>query len=488
MKTYKDTSLKNKDKTGPTTENQKQGKPAGRSSSSYEEDANTFEYNLDSYKLQLSTSVKTKSDRSSAEIPNRPSDSEPNNLFEEDKNDARNVVYDQTYVTRDENDEIVVTIPQPRNQLLLGDILLRIKHKGSFSNSLVCRIWFNTSFTFNEKMKYTIKDVDPVSIRKDERFDPNFALTLITEPFCRKWTSKVPISELCRACTINLEDEIKKWKKIHKIVEYHKSTFKAQLLFKYAAAMHYLHSEKNDYNEVLGKNEAFRKQSFRWSKTDGDWGMLCGNSDSDSDSFSGSEGKDDDQDVNSEEYFNDMGEVIELHNEQMYKSNSTHINEENEHLQEQNEVLLQRKQTDLFKDIVDVPEQKESVAIDSTLDTNSTRRPAEYKPGDYQKLEPPANLEKIEEDKETKNAPDDYFDMIQRQFLDTIPVSRGWVFKKKKSLNVLNRISVELSESEENIPEPVPLVSRKPSSLNNINNRQKADLYFSSNDELGQQE
>jgi hypothetical protein len=33
--------------------------------------------------------------------------------------------------------EKVVTINQPAGQILTGDILLRIKHKGSFSNSLV---------------------------------------------------------------------------------------------------------------------------------------------------------------------------------------------------------------------------------------------------------------------------------------------------------------------------------------------------------------
>ena len=133
--------------------------------------------------IQSNAGGKTKSDRKSAEIPDRTSENDPQNLFEEDKNDTRNVVYDPTYAAKDENNEIIVTIPQPRNQLLLGDILLRIKHKGSFSNSLICRICFNTAFTFNEKMKFTIKDVDPVSLRKDERFDPNFALTLITEPF-----------------------------------------------------------------------------------------------------------------------------------------------------------------------------------------------------------------------------------------------------------------------------------------------------------------
>lgn len=32
-------------------------------------------------------------------------------------------------------------------------------------------------------MKYTIKDVDPVSIRKNDKYDDDFAITLLIEPF-----------------------------------------------------------------------------------------------------------------------------------------------------------------------------------------------------------------------------------------------------------------------------------------------------------------
>lgn len=138
-----------------------------------------------------------------------------------------------------------------------------------------------------------------------------------------------------------------------------------------------------------------------------------------------------------------MGEAIVQNSDQMHKSNSTQVADNSGHLQEQGEVLLKRKQTDLFKDIVDANEEKESVTVDSTMDTNvnATRRPAEYKPGDYTKLESeshdtkhldikpkfesPAYQNKNEENKATEGPQDDYFEMIQRQFLDKVPVSRG---------------------------------------------------------------
>lgn len=157
-------------------------------------------------------------------------------------------------------------IPQARKQLIQGDILLRVKNRAAFSNSLICRVCFNTSFIFSEQMKYTIKDVDPVSVRKDDRFSHNFKLVLKTQPFCNKCTSQTPIKELCKTCKVNLEDEIKKWRKIHAIIKYHKTTYFNVLNFKSAAEMHFFHSNNVDYYEILGKEKSYRKQSFVWEK------------------------------------------------------------------------------------------------------------------------------------------------------------------------------------------------------------------------------
>ena len=184
-----------------------------------------------------------------------------------------------------------VTLPQKKNQLLSGDILLRVKHRGAFSNSLVCRIWFNTSFTYDKWMKYTIKDVDPVSIRKNDKYSNDFSITLVTEPSWKICSSQTPLDNLCSNCRVNLETEIKRWKTIHKILNFHNSHFKEYLNFESAWEMHYNSHKNNDYLEVLQKDNDFRKQSFRWSKSK--WGLeqFVETSESD-DEWSGSEQSD----------------------------------------------------------------------------------------------------------------------------------------------------------------------------------------------------
>lgn len=142
------------------------------------------------------------------------------------------IPFDLSILGEDEDENAWHNIPQKKNQLLIGDILLRIKHKGAFSNPSVCRIWFNTAFIFNNQIKYSIKDIDPVSIRKDDRFSPDFSITLVTEPFWTKWNSQTPISKFCNSWNINFESEIKRWKKIHEIIDYHKTTYKGVLTSK----------------------------------------------------------------------------------------------------------------------------------------------------------------------------------------------------------------------------------------------------------------
>ena len=165
-------------------------------------------------------------------------------------------------------------------------------------------------------MKYGIKDLDPVSIRKDDRINENFAITLITEPFCKKCNSQTPIFQFCRTCKITLEEEIKRWEKIHKIIAFHKTNFKLQLNFKSASKMHFIHSNKNDYYEILGKNESFRKQSFRWpSKEESDFSKLFDDKDTESDG-----GSDGDAEFNNELFSQHIGQTIHEHNDKMSKS------------------------------------------------------------------------------------------------------------------------------------------------------------------------
>jgi len=207
----------------------------------------------------------------------------------EDNLSKDQVIYDLAPIDTGEDVANTITLPQRLHQLLTGDVLMKIKHKGAFSNSLVCRIWFNTSFIYNSQMKYTIKDLDPVSIRKNDKYDDAFAITLITEPFWKHWNSKTPINEFWKSCKINLEKEIHRWEKINKIMDLHTAKYNEFLNFKSACEFHFSHSKYNDYLEVLKKDDDFRKQSFRWPK--GDWGLeqLINNSDSEDSQISGSE-------------------------------------------------------------------------------------------------------------------------------------------------------------------------------------------------------
>ena len=151
-----------------------------------------------------------------------------------------------------EHDDVeTVIIEQNNNQLLLGDILLRIKHKGSFSNSLVCRIGFNTAFIEGPEMKYAIKDVDPVSIQGNDKFSEKFAITLVTEPYWNEWSPQTPLPDLWGGCKANMETEIERWETIRKILSFHKNTFEELLSFEAACEMHFKSPENNDYCEVL---------------------------------------------------------------------------------------------------------------------------------------------------------------------------------------------------------------------------------------------
>jgi len=84
-------------------------------------------------------------------------------------------------------------LPQPRNQPLSGDILVRIMHKGSMKTPMICRLYFNTAFVLNRTMKFTIKDVDPPSLRTSSKFQSEFYIKIKTEAICKTCTPKKTI-------------------------------------------------------------------------------------------------------------------------------------------------------------------------------------------------------------------------------------------------------------------------------------------------------
>lgn len=226
-----------------------------------------------------------------------------------------------------------------------------------------------------------------------------------------------------------LEDEIKRWEKIHKIIAFHKTNFKNLLNFKSASKMHFIRTNKNDYYEILGKNEAFRKQSFRWpSKDENDFSNLFDDKDTQSDG-----GSDGDAEFNNELFSQNIGRAIHDHNDKMSKSS--------------NDLALLVKWS---ADTLPNEEEKDICPIDCTLDTRAETLQRGIPEFNYQMKEISPELKKEEE---TTVKESDYFEMIRDQFLDKIPSPRRCIVKKKSAVpkNYKGVITEdELSHSSQN--------------------------------------
>jgi hypothetical protein len=71
------------------------------------------------------------------EMQKRGSDQDHEALFDENSEEFKTIQEDPVLVQKDSRNNVVVNLPQPKSLGLLGDILVRVKHKGSFSNTLV---------------------------------------------------------------------------------------------------------------------------------------------------------------------------------------------------------------------------------------------------------------------------------------------------------------------------------------------------------------
>lgn len=90
--------------------------------------------------------------------------------------------------------------------LLKGDIFIRIKNKGSLTNSRICRFSFNTGFE-GSRIELDKKQLDPDSIQKNKMFKDDFKLYIHMNPFCTKCTPSLKPSELCPKCIEVMKDE-----------------------------------------------------------------------------------------------------------------------------------------------------------------------------------------------------------------------------------------------------------------------------------------
>jgi len=81
----------------------------------------------------------------------------------------------------------------------------------------------NTAFVDGSNI-YTFDKagVDPDSIIKSNKFDPNFKIELHFEDVCNRCKSTNPLERLCPNCRNVMKSEVKEWEKIHEITEKHK--------------------------------------------------------------------------------------------------------------------------------------------------------------------------------------------------------------------------------------------------------------------------
>lgn len=62
------------------------------------------------------------------------------------------------------------------------------------------------------------RGVDPDSIAKNPKFDPNFKVLLYFEDVCIKCHPKNPLNKLCKECRKAMKKEVHDWTEIHKIL------------------------------------------------------------------------------------------------------------------------------------------------------------------------------------------------------------------------------------------------------------------------------
>jgi len=107
------------------------------------------------------------------------------------------------------------------NSTIRGDILFRIINKGSLKKSLICRFSFNTAFLTEDRLSFSIKELDPCSIKKDSKYSKDFRVNLVTKPRCDECNNQTCLTSLCPHCLLDLEYEIPKWDRMRRMIQNH---------------------------------------------------------------------------------------------------------------------------------------------------------------------------------------------------------------------------------------------------------------------------
>ncbi|CAD8174685.1 unnamed protein product [Paramecium pentaurelia] len=107
---------------------------------------------------------------------------------------------------------------------IYGDILIKVFNEGMIKAEKMFRLAFNTAFiddSCQDSLQFSLLDLDPSQLNKDERFDKNFQVIIKIER-CTKCNNRTSFDMLCEICKAYLQDEEKQWIKINALIKQYK--------------------------------------------------------------------------------------------------------------------------------------------------------------------------------------------------------------------------------------------------------------------------
>ena len=71
--------------------------------------------------------------------------------------------------------------------------MIWVMNKGTMKKSLIAWLSFNTSFIKEEPFSFSMRELDPNGIRKDNRISKNISVEVFTKPYCYVCTNTTPL-------------------------------------------------------------------------------------------------------------------------------------------------------------------------------------------------------------------------------------------------------------------------------------------------------
>jgi len=84
-------------------------------------------------------------------------------------------------------------------EVLTGDLYIKVRHNGNLTNTTMCWIGFNTTF-ISDIQVFPIETLDPDGMRKDSWYPPTFEIKLESKPICQSCTTELKVSQRCEFC------------------------------------------------------------------------------------------------------------------------------------------------------------------------------------------------------------------------------------------------------------------------------------------------